>query len=260
MSTTTLQRLSDEVRYALSAWMYFTRVPLPTSWARWVGFEARYMSGAARYFPIVGALVGALGAAVYLLALLRFPAGVAVLLSMAATLLMTGALHEDGLADCCDAFGGAYTRADTLRIMHDSRIGAFGAIALVIALVLKWQVLAALPSGRVAWLMIGAHAASRCNALSLMLNLDYVRSEGRAKPMAQRLGLGAAGFAAVSGLSWLMWPDWRWGVSGLLLLLILRGFLAHGFKRRLGGYTGDCLGMTQQLSELSLYLCALAWT
>jgi adenosylcobinamide-GDP ribazoletransferase len=254
------KRLGNEIRFALTAWVYFTRVPLPAGLSRWVGYEADYLSGSARYFPVVGVAVGALGAAVYLLALRRFPPSVAVLLSMAATLLVTGAFHEDGLADCFDAFGGAYTREDTLRIMHDSRIGAFGAIALVLALLLKWQVLTALPSARVAWLMVGAHAASRSTAISLMLSLDYVRDQGRAKPLAQRLGLGAAAVAGLTGLVCLIWPDWRWACGALLLLLLLRAFLAHWFKRRLGGYTGDCLGLTQQLSELALYLLALAWT
>jgi adenosylcobinamide-GDP ribazoletransferase len=254
------KRLADEVRFALTAWVYFTRVPLPAGLTRWVGYAAHYLSGAARYFPWVGAAVGALGAGLYLLALRAFPPGVAVLLSMVATLLITGALHEDGLADCFDAFGGAYTREDTLRIMRDSRIGAFGAIALVLALLLKWQVLTALPSARVAWLMVGAHAASRGNAISLMLDLDYVRDQGRAKALAQRLGAGAAVMAGLPGLVCLLWPDWRWGCGAVLLLWVLRAVLARWFKRRLGGYTGDCLGLTQQLSELALYLYALAWT
>jgi adenosylcobinamide-GDP ribazoletransferase len=258
-ATTPPKRWADELRFALSAWVYFTRVPLPGRLARWVGYEPRYLNGAARYFPLVGALVGALGAAVYLLARLCWPAGVAVLLSMVATVLLTGAFHEDGLADCCDAFGGAYTRDDALRIMKDSRIGAFGAIGLVLVLALKWQTLVALPPARLAWLMIAAHAASRANAISLMVSLEYVRSEGRAKPMAQRLSGAAAGFAALFGASWLFWPDWRWGLAAVLLLLVLRAALAAWFKRRLGGYTGDCLGLAQQLSELALYLLALAW-
>ena len=122
---------------------------------------------------------------------------------------MTGAFHEDGLADCFDAFGGAYTRDDVLRIMHDSRIGAFGAIALVVALALKWQTLAALPPMRAAWLMIAAHAASRTFAISYLLTLDYVRAEGKAKPVAQRMSCAAFALAAMFGLPWLFWPDWR---------------------------------------------------
>ena len=172
-----------ELRYFFTALGYFTRVPVP----RWVGYEPHYLNAAARYFPLVGLLVGGLSALVYLAALHVFPAGVAVLLSMAVSLLVTGAFHEDGLADCVDAFGGAYTREDILRIMHDSRIGAFGAIALVIALALKWQTLSALPPMRAASLMIAAHAASRVFAISYLATLDYVRAEGKAKPVAQKL-------------------------------------------------------------------------
>jgi adenosylcobinamide-GDP ribazoletransferase len=184
---------------------------------------------------------------------------------MAASLLVTGAFHEDGLADCVDAFGGAYTREDVLRIMHDSRIGAFGAIALVIALALKWQTLAALPPWRAASLMIAAHAASRTCAISYLATLDYVRAEGKAKPVAQRLSRPALLCATVSGLPWLLWPngaglpDWRFAGSALAVLLVLRFGIGRYFVRRIGGYTGDCLGFAQQLFELSIYLVGLAW-
>jgi len=245
----------NELRYFFTALGYFTRVPVP----RWVGYEPHYLNAAARYFPLVGALVGAAGAIVYMAALRIFPPGVAVLLSMATTLLITGAFHEDGLADCVDAFGGAYTRDDTLRIMHDSRIGAFGAIALVIALALKWQTLAALPPLRAAWLMIAAHAASRTCAISYLVTLDYVRAEGKAKPVAQRMSRHAFGCAIVLGMPWLFWPQWHAGCITLLVLLVLRAMLGRYFARRIGGYTGDCLGFAQQIFELAIYLVGLAW-
>ncbi|MBN3852446.1 adenosylcobinamide-GDP ribazoletransferase [Paraburkholderia sp. Ac-20340] len=247
-----------EVRYFFTALGYFTRVPVP----RWVGFEPAWLNAAARYFPLVGLLIGALAALVYLGALRVFPAGVAVLLSMAATLLVTGAFHEDGLADCLDAFGGAYRKEDVLRIMHDSRIGAFGAIGLVVALALKWQTLASLPPLRAATLMIAGHAASRVFAISYLASLDYVRPEGKAKPVAQRLGVLALAFAAVIGLPWLVWPawpDWRAGVATLAVLGALRFALARYFVRRIGGYTGDCLGFAQQIFEIAIYLTGLAW-
>jgi adenosylcobinamide-GDP ribazoletransferase len=244
-----------ELRYFFTALGYFTRVPVP----RWVGYDARDLNAAARYFPLVGAMIGALGALVYLAALRVFPAGVAVLLSMAATLAATGAFHEDGLADCCDAFGGGYGREDVLRIMHDSRIGAFGAIALVIALVLKWQALAAVPPMRAAWLMIAAHAASRVGAVSYLVTLDYVRVVGKAKPVAQRMPPGAFACAAALGLPWLLWPDWRAGGAALAALVVLRVLLGRYFVRRIGGYTGDCLGFAQQVFEIAIYLVMLGW-
>jgi adenosylcobinamide-GDP ribazoletransferase len=247
-----------ELRYFFTALGYFTRVPVP----RWVGFEPAWLNSAARYFPLVGALIGALAALVYLAALRVFPPGVAVLLSMAATLLATGAFHEDGLADCLDAFGGGYRREDVLRIMHDSRIGAFGAIGLVVALALKWQVLASLPPLRAAMLMIAGHAASRACAISYLVSLDYVRAEGKAKPVAQRMSLAALLCAFAFGLPWLFWPawpDWRAGVATLAALVVLRYALGRYFVKRIGGYTGDCLGFAQQVFELAIYLVGLAW-
>ena len=250
-----MTRPADELRYFLTALGYFTRVPVP----RWVGFEPHYLSAAARYFPLVGLMVGGIGALVYLAALHVFPAGVAVLLSMAATLVVTGAFHEDGLADCADAFGGAYTRDDALRIMRDSRIGAFGAIALIIALALKWQTLAALPPMSAVALMIAAHAASRTFAISYLLTLDYVRAEGKAKPVAQRMSIASFALAALCGLPWLFWPDWRLGCVAVAVLVVMRLAIGRYFVRRIGGYTGDCLGFAQQLFELAIYLTGLGW-
>lgn len=244
-----------ELRYFFTALGYFTRVPVP----RWVGFEPAWLNAAARYFPLVGALVGALAALVFLIALRVFPPGVAVLLSMTATLLVTGAFHEDGLADCCDAFGGGYAREDVLRIMHDSRIGAFGAIGIVVVLALKWQTLAALAPMRAAALMIAGHAASRACAISYLVSLDYVRAEGKAKPVAQRMSAAALMCACAFGLPWLFWPDWRAGVTTLFVLAALRYALGRYFVKRIGGYTGDCLGFAQQVFELAIYLVGLAW-
>ncbi|SAK75028.1 cobalamin synthase [Caballeronia catudaia] len=250
-----MNRPLDELRYFFAALGYFTRVPVP----RWVGFEREYLNAAARYFPLVGAMVGGVAALVYLAALRVFPAGVAVLLSMAATLALTGAFHEDGLADCVDAFGGAYTRDDALRIMHDSRIGAFGAIALVVALALKWQTLASLPPQRVAWTMIAAHAASRVFAISYLVTLEYVRAEGKAKPVAQRMSLASFALALVFGLPWLVMIDVRLACATIVVLAVLRFVIGRYFVRRIGGYTGDCLGFAQQVFEIAIYLIGLAW-
>ncbi|KND60442.1 Cobalamin synthase [Candidatus Burkholderia verschuerenii] len=252
-----MRRAQNELRYFFTALGYFTRVPVP----RWVGFERDYLNAAARYFPLVGAMVGGVGALVYLLAMRVFPAGVAVLLSMAATLVLTGAFHEDGLADSVDAFGGGYTRDDVLRIMHDSRIGAFGAIALMIALALKWQTLAAMtmPPARIAWLMVAVHAASRVFAISFLVTLDYVRAEGKAKPVAQRMSVSSLTIAALFGLPWLFWLDAKLACATFVVLAALRFALGRYFVRRIGGYTGDCLGFAQQVFELAAYLMALAW-
>jgi len=248
-------RASAELRYFFVALGYFTRVPVPKR----IGYASGDLDHAARYFPLIGVCIGALAALVYGLAVRVWPPGVAVLLSMAATLIATGAFHEDGLADSCDGFGGGYTREDVLRIMHDSRIGTFGAVALVVSLALKWQALAALPPWRVAWVLLAAHAASRVAAVSLLVSLDYVRGEGKAKPVAQRMSARAFAFAAACGLPWLFWPDWRLGLLTLGVLVLLRAAVARYLLRRLGGYTGDCLGFAQQLAELAITLTVLGW-
>ena len=256
--------MADELRFFLTALGYFTRVPLPGPLAQWVGFEPRYLNAAARYFPLVGLLVGATGALATWGALQWWPPGVAVLLGMAVTLLLTGAFHEDGLADCVDAFGGGYTREDVLRIMHDSRIGAFGAIALVVALALKWQLLVALceRGGTVVMLavLVAAHGASRAMAASYLAMLDYVRAEGKAKPVAQRLAGAGLGFALLCGVAPLFLVSPAFGAAATVALAALRLALGRYFVRRVGGYTGDCLGMAQQFAELLVYLLAAAWT
>ena len=245
----------EQGRCVVAALGYFTRVPIPRS----IALDQHDLAGAARYFPLIGALVGAVGALAYLLALRLFPASVAVLLSMAVTLLATGALHEDGLADCCDGFGGGTTREDALRIMRDPRLGAFGAIGLAIALALKWQTLALLPPAKAAWTMVAAHAASRALAVSFLATHDYAREQGKAKPVARRMSGRALAVALALGLPWLLLLDWRAGTLGLGLAFALRLALGRYFARRLGGYTGDCLGFAQQLFELTSYLSALAW-
>ncbi|MDP2107868.1 MAG: adenosylcobinamide-GDP ribazoletransferase, partial [Rhodocyclaceae bacterium] len=119
-----------ELEYFFAALRFFTRLPAPG----WVGHSAEQLNHAARYFPLVGVIVGAIGAGVTLAALQLWPAQIAVLLGMTATLLATGAFHEDGLADSIDGCGGGWTKEQVLAIMKDSRIGSYGAIGIGMAL------------------------------------------------------------------------------------------------------------------------------
>lgn len=275
-------RVADELRFFLTALGYFTRVPLPAALARWVGFTPEHLNAAARYFPLVGLLVGLAGAVATWAAAHLWSPSVAVLVGMAATLLLTGAFHEDGLADCVDAFGGGYTREDVLRIMHDSRVGAFGAIAVVIALLLKWQLLLQIgTTGGLAVLVatiVAAHGASRAMAITYLSTHDYVRDEGKARPVAQRLRGAGLLFALLCGAAPLVWMSFdslpvaaggngvgvgaalAFALVAVLALTLLRLALGAYFVRRIGGYTGDCLGFAQQLAELVVYFVAAAWT
>ena len=153
--------MTHELRLFFIALQFLTRVPVPA----WVGFEPMWLNQSARYFPLVGSCVGLVGAGVLWASSLVFPPAVGVGLSMAATLVMTGGFHEDGLADTFDALGGAVSRERALEIMKDSRIGSYGALALVVVLGTKAAALASLPLALALPAGLFAHTASRAAAI-----------------------------------------------------------------------------------------------
>ena len=238
---------------------FFTRLPVPA----WVGHSQEALDRAARYFPLVGILVGVLGGLTFLLAAFVLPVSLALLLGMAATLLVTGAFHEDGLADAVDGFGGGWTKPQVLAIMKDSRIGSYGAIAIGLMLLAKFNALYELPDDWIAPSLVAAHAGSRFFSTLLIFSLDYVRDDdsSRAKPLAVRMGAGSLAVAALFGLAPLALLPWEAALAGLGLAALTTFLAARYFVRRIGGYTGDCLGATQQGAELALYLgiLAVAW-
>jgi adenosylcobinamide-GDP ribazoletransferase len=252
-----------ELRLFFIALQFFTRLPVP----RWVGYEPEWLNQSARHFPLVGALVGGVGAAVLWAACWVFPMPVAVGLSMVATVLLTGAFHEDGLADTCDGLGGAVSRERALEIMKDSRIGTYGAVGLLLVLGLKAVTLVALPLPWVCAALILAHTASRAAAVSLIRWLPYAGevAHAKAKPLAQRIstwGLAVAwAWVLVVGALLLLWnlAWWPAVLGGTVLTVLCALVCAAWLKRRLGGMTGDTLGATQQLSELLVLLGCLAW-
>ncbi|SHH73329.1 adenosylcobinamide-GDP ribazoletransferase [Massilia sp. CF038] len=252
--------LVHQVRLFFIALQFFTRLPIP----RWVGFEPQWLQHAARYFPLVGLLVAAVAALVYYAACSLWPAPVAVLLSTAAGIYLTGAFHEDGFADMCDGFGGGMSRERVMEIMKDSRIGTYGAVGAGLLLALKCVLLSALPPASAVAALLIAHPLSRFAATSLIWQLDYARDEGKAKPMAQHMTTGefiTAGVCALAPLlaAGVLTPS-AWPQLGAALLATAGAtiWLGAKFVRRIGGYTGDCLGAVQQVSEVAIYLCLAA--
>ncbi|MBI2307994.1 MAG: adenosylcobinamide-GDP ribazoletransferase [Rhodocyclales bacterium] len=241
--------LRRELDYFFGAVRFFTRLPVPA----WVGHSAAALNHSARYFPLVGLLVGLIGALVFAFASFFLPKTLAVLLAMAATLLVTGAFHEDGWADMVDGFGGGWTRERTLEIMKDSSIGSYGTIALVLLLLGKFMALVELDMLLVAPALIAGHALSRLCATSLLRFLDYAREEGKAKPLATRISAGELALAAAFGLVALLPLPAVGAFVGVLFAAAATAFMARKFMKRLGGYTGDCLGATQQVAELAFY-------
>ena len=253
-----MNRAREELAAFLLAVVFLTRLPVRS---RHLATEAR-LAAAPRYHPIVGALIGAFSGGVFWIAHLAFPASLAVVLAVAASVLATGALHEDGFADTCDGLGGGADRERALEIMRDSRLGTYGAAGLGLMLAAKVLALAAAPAEAVPWLLVAAHAASRASAVQALATGTYARDAGIAVPVAGAVGRGSLVFALATGTAA---TGVLLGVAAPAAVLAGLGGLAAGhvamrvlYERKLGGYTGDCLGAVQQTSELGMYLGVVA--
>lgn len=257
-----------QVALFLVATQFLTRVPVPSAG----GFQARWLGESLRFFPLVGGLVGLASVTVWWLASHWFPRPIAAGLMLAAALLITGAFHEDGFADACDGLGGGNSRERALAIMKDSRIGAFGAVGLIVLIGLKWSALIALPSAAFWVIVVAAHVVSRWCSIGLIWALQYARAEGAGKSREFDGGLSGAQWllSAVIGMTTVAIPlIWRGvamrnaiataAVAGFGAAAITAFVAAVYFKRRIGGYTGDCLGAVQQTCELMFLLGALAF-
>ena len=243
----------------LLAVQFLTRLPVP---AHNIYSPAR-MAASVGYYPIVGVLVGGASAIVFAAADAVFPQALAVVLAIAAGLLLTGAFHEDGLADTFDGVGGGSTRDKTLDIMRDSRLGTYGTLALIITLAAKAGALAALSPTLVIAAFIAGHGLSRLSSVFVIATSRYVRDDGAGKPAAD--GVSALSLAIALGTGALMLAVWcvfyaptalAWAVTGLIVGHVLMRLF---FERKLGGYTGDTLGAVQQASEIGFYLGLVAW-
>ena len=251
--------LKREFQYLLAAIQFFTRIPLPTA----VAHDSVTLNQALKYFPLVGWLVGGVCALTYYLAIDTWPASVAVLLSIVVGVLLTGALHEDGFADSCDGFGGGWDKAQVLAIMKDPRIGNYAALGLILMLLLKTVLLIQLAGKSDELVLIAlllAHSASRLLVLPLPWLLDYARESDDSKSHTMVAGRFSGSMLAYGSLFVLLPllylqvpPLWY----ALLNASIVAALMGLYFKRRLGGYSGDCLGATQQVTEVVIYLSLL---
>lgn len=255
-----LQCCVRQLRLFFIALQFFTRIQIP----RWVGFDERWLQHASRYFPAVGIVVALVCVLVYVFASLLWTQSIAVLLSTIAGIYLTGAFHEDGFADTCDGFGGGTTSERVLEIMKDSRIGAYGAIGIGLMLALKWMTLSSLPSPAVVSTLLIAHPFSRLAAISLVWRMDYVKENGKAKPIGQQMSnpefciASATTLLPIVILCLVGLMPWLAVAGGILFAALASLWLARMFQRRIGGYTGDCLGAVQQVAEVAFYLGVLA--
>ena len=258
------------LRHYLLAVQFFTRIPVTGQLADWVGYSPAMLRASAAHFPGIGWLAAALSAGVYAalhgaLAPNPLAPAVAAVFCTIATVLMTGGFHEDGLADVADGLGGSYDRERALDIMKDSRIGAFGAMALVLALLAKLCLLALLGAHSLQAALaalVGGHVLSRLWPLLIVRSLPHVGDTARSKskPLADQISPGALAAAVLWCFPALALvqqaPAAIFLGAGVVASMVAAWRMQRLFARRLGGFTGDCLGATQQVGEIAFYLGA----
>lgn len=238
---------------------FFSRLPIPQS----TPYSESRMNQAGRYFALVGLCLGALCAAVYWLAEGVLGPNVAVVVMMVFSLLLTGAFHEDGLTDMADGIGGGMTLEKRLTIMKDSRIGTYGASALVMALLGKYVLLTELaPLTNVLLVIVAAYTLSRAVAASLIYDMPYVSDPdaSKSKPLANQQSKSELAILAASALVPLLWFDFELVAVIVGITVIFRIMFKHWLMKRIGGFTGDCLGGAQQIMELLIYMIVLGWS
>jgi adenosylcobinamide-GDP ribazoletransferase len=246
----------------LLALQFLTRVPVPLLDRLHGSTVQAGLVRAVGWFPLIGTLIGAVTATLVLGLAQWLPMTVAVIIALIVEARLTGAFHEDAVADFCDAFGGGYTAEDVRQIMKDSRIGSYGALGLGLAVALRAALLMSLPATREPALAFVAIVASACFArLVIVAAMSLIRPVPTGTGLAKDIGGGMNAattlvgtinaLPALAALAWLQWPTVLVSlVVAAMFLIWLRGLL----MRRIGGSTGDCLGFAAYAGQLILLL------
>jgi adenosylcobinamide-GDP ribazoletransferase len=246
-----IRRLGLEV---VVAFQFLTRIPLPS-----IRFELDALSRSVKFFPLVGLVVGSGAVVVQKLLISHLSRPLVALAVLLYFLLITGCLHEDGLADTADGFGGGWTKDQILLILKDSRIGSYGATALVLSLLARYSLLTLLPMEHFAAYVVSAQVLARWSSLPLSYFLPPAReADGQGARIAKLTSLSSLIFGSIFSIAVVAFAL-RWSALGPLLItssaVCMTGWL---YLRKIGGVTGDCFGATNQLTEIAVYFCG-AW-
>lgn len=236
-----------------AAFQFLTRIPMTMT-----TFEEDSLSRSVKFFPLVGLAIGAGAALLQRILTIHLARPLASVVVLTYLVLITGCLHEDGLADTADGFGGGWTKDRILAILRDSRIGSYGAIALVLSLLARYLLLASLPMERFSAYIVSAHVLSRWSSLPLSYFLAPAREqEGQGARIARLISFPSLLFGSVLSIAIVIFALRGSAVAPLLaapLLVVLSGWFYH---RKIGGITGDCFGATNQLTEIAIYFCGV---
>ncbi|MFH0702918.1 MAG: adenosylcobinamide-GDP ribazoletransferase [bacterium] len=249
------KNIKKELIIFFTALTYFTRIPC----YKFGNYSAEYLSKSSGYFPLIGWIVGGFGAVIYILSIKIFSHSIAILFSMIGTIIITGAFHEDGLADVCDAFGGGWTKEQILNIMKDSRVGTYGILGIVLLLALKYLCLLEINSKILPFTIIAGHSLSRFAAVISMRRLNYVRENdetSKSKLVSKKLNFHKLIIAVLFGLLPIFLLGYQYCFVIIPVFLITE-ILNRYFRGKIGGYTGDCLGAVQQITEITFYIFVL---
>ncbi len=252
--------MKNEVAIFLLSVQFLTRFPVP---AANLIFTPERLNASARYYPMVGFIIGGLCAGTFWMLLGLMPEFLALSLSIAVGLLLTGAFHEDGLADTFDGIGGGQDRKHALAIMKDSRLGTYGTLSLGMALSIKFASLSSMPSDWIIIALILGHGVSRLSSVMAIASGHYVHIDGKTKTVAEGISTTSLTVAMMTGLIGVLAASFFLPLYALGVGLIVTGVGHLGmrlfFEPKLGGYTGDTLGAIQQASEIGFYLGLVAW-
>ena len=258
--------LKHEIMVFFTALMFYTRIPCPG----WVDHSDSMINKSTRYFSFIGYIVGGIASVSFLAGNFLFGLYPGIVLSLIASVLTTGAFHEDGFADTCDGFGGGWTREKILIIMKDSRIGVYGAIGLVLLFALKIAILSVVLPVQinqylvVFLILISGNSISRFLSSALIYWLPYAREtdDSKSKPVAGSMSIASLIFSFLIAmlpfllLAYFTFNYWVFLSLGPLIYTIY--WLGKYFKKWIGGYTGDCLGAAQQMAESVFYFSIVA--
>ena len=254
--------IKQEIQSFFTALMFYTRIPCP----KWVDHSQEYLQLSRKYFPFIGWIVGGISGMVLWGATYLFSIEISVLISMIVGVLLTGAFHEDGFADTLDGFGGGWTKEKILLIMKDSRIGTFGVVGLVLIMLLKFVLIIEITgqyTSKTNWyiiiLLISAHSLSRWSALTFFMTHKYSKENDKIGSKSKPLAVGKfpiSNFVITSifGIIPILFLRNYYFFLLIIPVYIAKWLLGRWFNKWIDGYTGDCLGATQQICEVVFYL------
>jgi adenosylcobinamide-GDP ribazoletransferase len=249
-STQQIRRLGNEIVVAVQ---FLTRIPMPP-----IAFEADSLSRATKFFPLVGLVVGSGAVLLQKLLLFHLSRPLVALIVLIYLVLVTGCLHEDGLADTADGFGGGRSKEQILAILKDSRIGSYGATALLLSLLARYLLLASLPLEQFAAYVISSQVLCRWSSLPLSYFLPPAREhDSEGARIAKLTSLASLIFGSVFSLAVVAYALRRSAAAPVIVAILIAALSGWFYARELGGVTGDCFGATNQLTEIAVYFCGV---